>query len=1659
MSAFRGIMLPLLAMLTLAGASFSTEDVRIPGSLDFGRQNAALTVTNAPLGGTVIQLTQPEVLIMDTLLNFESQQAFAMAGEELYYVDGAPTVPQISRLYRIPNTGSVDLNVLAADFTVLADVNPMAMDTRGEGFASLSHQDPGIYGADAWYPAQPVIVSEPMIFRDFRVVRVTLFPVQVNPVRHEARLYTNLNAELVPNNTPGESELLNPRRPSGNFASMYRNMIVNLDESELDDITVNPGSYLILCKDHATVNGWADSLATLKKRLGYDVVIDRRTSWSAGQMATAVQQAYAAFDPPLEFVCIIGDPEDQSTFGMPTGGGNYDHPFAAVAGGDHIEDVGIGRISGRNAGQFATAWAKIRSYESDPYMADTGWFRRAFLYAGVSGGFSSNRILMAWARQEFYTATEKDTVYFATHQGPVNPTLIAQRFNEGIAFFLWRGTVVGEMNSNSPNGTNNGFKLPLCLAITCGSGDFDNDEGLNESWFFAGTSSNPKGAVCGIGTATWGTHVQYNNTVAGGLVYNICNLAVEHIGNALAGAKAQLVTSFPSDSYALNFIYWNNLIGEPALSMWTRTPTVMNVSYPQTVNVGSRRVRPQVTDATTGEPISDALVVLWKGNETYSRMLTDAGGFIDVPVTVNTPGNMTLTVSKRNHKPVFADIQCVSAAQMVSLASFSLDDDNAGGTSGNADGMLNPGELIDLAIYLRNFGTSAIGTDVSAVLTSADPNVNIVSSTQGYANIAPGDSAISTPFRVQVAPLLIDAHRLLFTLQVTASGQVTYSSFVIEGEAGIAIFNSKTISGGDGDGLLEPNETVNLSLTIRNVGDLVMNNTTGTLRSNSSFVSVFTSTASFGNIAVNQNATSASPFVVRAHPLAYPGHIARFQLFLNSNNGHQDTVVFSFTVGSIAPADPTGPDAYGYYAYENNDEDVNGEPYEPVRAFAYVDVSASGTNLDINDQGVQDGSSPIYSRLRDLPFDFTFYGETYDQITICSNGWAAFGSQADQDHFRNYPIPGQQSPEAMLAVFWDDLKTSSTNQGEYVYYDQPNHRFIIQWKAQNAFGTAPLDFEIILLDPAFYPTRDGNGIIIYQYQQVYETQSQHNDIPYSTIGIQAPGNVVGLQYRWNNSPAAGAQSLAPGRCIVFTTEARTAFGTITGTVLDAESSQPLPGAVVTLDGENYSDTTDVSGAYTLSNVLIGTYTVRGSKFGYNDATRDNIVVELDSTETVSFSMSHPEVELSTDAIYVTLPGDPVEATFDMINNGNGPLDYSIAVEFVAGGNHIDPWDSVTGIPISQSANDLIVQGVEFVGDYWWVTGGQNGKQFYRYDLEGDYVGSLPQPGQGATGWFDMAYDGTYIYGSGDENIYGVDQNGVIRDTIAGPCNPNGSLAYDPATDHFWVTDRQVDLYEMNRQGQILTRFPSGLDITGLAWHGGDLDGFFLYAFAQDPAHGNAGVWKIHPVTGARMFVAALGNGATERAAGCTITSGWNSTLVVFGAILSSPQVDRLVVHDVAFNTSWISVTPAISQIPANQRMEISVDFSPAGLRPYIYNVNLRINTNSADTLLILPVTLEITEDVPDSDPRTLPLAYVLEQNFPNPFNSTTNFRFALREPGFTTLKVYNLLGELVAAPLAASLPAGVHTLSYDMNGLATGQYFYVLESGSFRQARKMLLLK
>ncbi len=86
-------------------------------------------------------------------------------------------------------------------------------------------------------------------------------------------------------------------------------------------------------------------------------------------------------------------------------------------------------------------------------------------------------------------------------------------------------------------------------------------------------------------------------------------------------------------------------------------------------------------------------------------------------------------------------------------------------------------------------------------------------------------------------------------------------------------------------------------------------------------------------------------------------------------------------------------------------------------------------------------------------------------------------------------------------------------------------------------------------------------------------------------------------------------------------------------------------------------------------------------------------------------------------------------------------------------------------------------------------------------------------------------------------------------------------------------------------------------------------------------------------------------------------------------------------------------------------------------------------------------------------------SFSLKQNYPNPFNPTTMIEFSLPRSGYVTLKIYNLLGEEIAALVAGNRTAGKHRIEWNPKDLPSGVYLYRLQTGELTATKKLMIIR
>ena len=95
----------------------------------------------------------------------------------------------------------------------------------------------------------------------------------------------------------------------------------------------------------------------------------------------------------------------------------------------------------------------------------------------------------------------------------------------------------------------------------------------------------------------------------------------------------------------------------------------------------------------------------------------------------------------------------------------------------------------------------------------------------------------------------------------------------------------------------------------------------------------------------------------------------------------------------------------------------------------------------------------------------------------------------------------------------------------------------------------------------------------------------------------------------------------------------------------------------------------------------------------------------------------------------------------------------------------------------------------------------------------------------------------------------------------------------------------------------------------------------------------------------------------------------------------------------------------------------------------------------------------------DAGRAGVPVRVELFQNYPNPFNPSTTIRYSVPTRSRVVLTVYNTLGQQVASLANGEQEAGFYSAIFEANNLASGVYFYRLQTGNYFETKKLLLLR
>ena len=386
-----------LAILGIGTTTAFAETIVIDDRAEAG----ALHVRSQGPGGVELDYRMASFAMTPVDVDGEALRIITLPGTLLPNEAGAPDLAGFGRFVAVPVGATARVEIVSASTRTFQNVKvapAYVIPKDGDNGPLVYERDPAIYGHDVFYPASPVLISEPDVMRGVDVVRIGVRPFQYNPVSQALVVYTDLALRVTFEG--GTDHFGEDRLRSRYWEPILRDHLINY--ASLPEINLNGPragrdgyEYVILTPDHPDFIAWGDSIKTWRKLQGISTAVFTTTD-IGGTTATAIREwleaAYTLWDvPPVAFLILgdypgSGDGRDSGiTSPIWDGYCVSDNMFADVSGND-LPDMAHGRICARDAGELEIMINKMFSYERNPY-SDPDFYNHPIM----AGGWQTER--------------------------------------------------------------------------------------------------------------------------------------------------------------------------------------------------------------------------------------------------------------------------------------------------------------------------------------------------------------------------------------------------------------------------------------------------------------------------------------------------------------------------------------------------------------------------------------------------------------------------------------------------------------------------------------------------------------------------------------------------------------------------------------------------------------------------------------------------------------------------------------------------------------------------------------------------------------------------------------------------------------------------------------------------------------------------------------------------------------------------------------------------------------------------------------------------------------------------------------------------------------------------------------------------------------------
>ena len=691
--------------------------------------------------------------------------------------------------------------------------------------------DPAVYGSDAAWPGRFAEVSPVGIKSGFRLVTITLHPLQYQPASGLLTIAGELavTVRYEPDPLAQRQSLTSGQLAS--FGPAVRALVYNADDVSKYAPAVRSAffgeiDYIIITSDALASD--FQPLVDWRTRKGFKTEI-RTVSWIAAN--------YTGRDTPekirnfiidyystkgIRWVLLGGDNgvvpcrEARALCAGETGNipadlyygdiqGTWDDDNDNIfgeAGHDNVDfyyDLYVGRASVDNSTQVQTFVNKVLTHEKTP---PTGYLRRmlmadALLWSGYDHTQSNDSIA---------AITPSGWTDVMIHS-PGASTSVRDSINNGFQFvhLVGHGNEYGTYdgsnayyNTDFANGQTNGSKVNFLNANSCYTGNFEYSDCVAE----AAQNCAGGGSIAVVYNSRydWGTPPTMGpSEILDVRFYDyFFNHDTMPIGITEALSKEVYRNLAVSQGVWRWCYYETNLLGDPLLLMYHNVPVQLSAAFTEPIGTGSQSFT--VTVTASSSPVAGALVCLSKGTEVYARNYTNGSGQVSLVIDPTTAGYMYVTATRANYLPDEDTCQ-VNATSLGDVGVMSI--------VAPVD-TVDTGTVVTPQAWIRNYGTTIATFPATMLIGAAYAN------TQTVTALGAGDSIEVSFADWAAAPRGAQVVRCSTGL----SGDQNASNDTLSGSVAVRVKDIGVVGINKPAGTYGPREMVTPTVTIRNYGNV-----------------------------------------------------------------------------------------------------------------------------------------------------------------------------------------------------------------------------------------------------------------------------------------------------------------------------------------------------------------------------------------------------------------------------------------------------------------------------------------------------------------------------------------------------------------------------------------------------------------------------------------------------------------------------------------------------------------------------------------------------------------------------------------------------------------------------------------------------------------------